>query len=531
MELEEEDGRSFREVLHEMAHPAKKRDPRTVRLAAVTSAVIEVIGNDNCSASEVYAKTVTALEGTLTATSGESVTDSISTQMALLQVLSTTVPHVNPPAILMATLPLTSRVLRAVVSSIQAISDETVMETKDELGGANAVLRWACRASGEILKSLNSNADEKSVNQFFLGTLVALFRDRRPNVRKAAQDGVVEVLVSQETGNNRHPVIIRTMSAYVHSELAKVAKSQSMDSFSDLLQFLPFVERSILYLNYAKLSSDVMELLTALLKVQDMSSTTDFVTVAKIREVTPKIQTIDSLLSIVANMLEDDNIERKTFLDEFACRVLASQLQTKPHLVFRQGAAEFEVLERGRIQFGQTLLAASSRALDTNKELACKLLPLCIQLLLVLSRPSEVAADDATVAETLLVELTQLFRAKLNALVEARPTSLDKCLSDMIRHMEQIMQPPYKAAWSVGLKCFAVLLKHVHSTIPIHTSVENLIRLRNGVPLGSPLQHVVEDSVSTLVQELGMETCWELFGFQSDSKQNGMSEFTRWVFL
>ena len=216
-----EDGkRPFTEVLHDMAHPKKKRDPRVVRLAAVTSAITEVLGKQDCSASKIYAKTVTAIEGALSSSNG-TVEESISTQQALLQLLSTTIPYVNPPSIVIATLPLVSRVLRAIVSSTRAIGDETVLETKDELGGVISVLRWTCRASSEVCKCLEPRADDKAVKQFLLGTLVTLMRDRRVKVRKGAQEGVLEILLLQETDRKCHPVITKTLTAYVHNEIKK----------------------------------------------------------------------------------------------------------------------------------------------------------------------------------------------------------------------------------------------------------------------------------------------------------------------
>ena len=158
--MDVEEDRAFGDVIQELAQPVRKRDPRAVRLAAVTCAILDVVDNHS-SASQVYAKIVATLEGTLTSESTH-IADSLSTLVALLELLSTTVPYVSPPAILGATLPLTSRVLCSIVSSTQTIGDTVVLETKDELGGVNAVLRWVCRASSEVLKCLNLDADEKA---------------------------------------------------------------------------------------------------------------------------------------------------------------------------------------------------------------------------------------------------------------------------------------------------------------------------------------------------------------------------------
>ena len=513
---------TFDQVLQALAKPARKRDPRAVRLAAVTSAIVEVIpsGDGVCTASNVYAKVVTTLEGTLTS---ERKGENLPTQAALLELLSTIVPYVEPRSILAATLPLTSRVLRAIVSYIQGISDEVVMETKDELGGANATLRWTCRASGQVLKYLGTGSDEKAVKQLLLGTLVALFSDRRPKVRKAAHGVALEVLCAKEMGLECHPVIAKTITSYVHNNLAKVKKSQDVESFNKLLRLFPFLERSVLFLNYSKLGTDIMELLTTLMKVEHVSSVSDFVVNTKVHEVAPKVMTIEGLLSIVATMLGNDSEERTRSLDEFAPRVLASLLKAKVSLIFRQGSAEYEVLEKARINFGQVVMAAFRRVTDTNLELSCRLFPLTVQMVISLSCPRDEAPNDATVADALFVELTQMFRTNLPTIIGAGLASLPRCLEDVLRHTEQVMLPVFRATWSVSLKCLAVLLQHIHECIPINGSVEKIIDLGKLVPRGSPLKQVTEDAFSTLAQGVGIEKCWSWIRFHSNEKKDGRS--------
>lgn len=504
---------SLVQVLQALAKPAQRRDHRAVRLAAVTSAIVEVI--PECTASNVYAKVVTALEGTLTS---KGTADSLPTQTALLELLSTVVPYVEPRAILVATLPLTSRVLRAIVSYAQGIGDEV---TKDELGGVNATLRWTCRASSQILKYLGSSSiDEKAAKQLLLCTLVALFDDRRPKVRKAAQEAVLEVLRAREMGFGCHSVITKTITSYVDSNLVTAKKSPNVDHFNRLLHLVPFVERSILFLNFTKLGTDIMELLIVLMQI-DASSLNDFVVNAKVHEMAPKVMTIGGLLSIVATMLGDESEERKQTLDQFTPRVLATLLQVNVSLVFRHGAAEYEVQEKARIQFGQVLLTALRRVTDTNNELACKLFPLTVKMVVLLSRPQDEAQNDATVAEALFVELTQVFRTSLPSVIGASPSSLPNCLEDVLRQSEQVLLPVFKLTWSVSLKCLAVLLQSIHGIVPVNKSVEKIIGLGKHVPLGSPVKQAVEDALSTLVQGVGVEQCWSWIKFDSNEKKEG----------
>jgi hypothetical protein len=100
---------------------------------------------------------------------------------------------------------------------------------------------------------------------------------------------------------------------------------------------------------------------------------------AKVKEATPKVLAIGALLSTVLILLEDSSAERKQALDAFSTRVLASLLQAKTSLVFRNGSSEVEILQRGRTMYGQTILTACQRVADSNAELACKLTPLAVQ--------------------------------------------------------------------------------------------------------------------------------------------------------
>jgi hypothetical protein len=512
------DEQSFSDVLNDLRSPAKKRDPRSIRLAAVTSALVDVAGNGqgdaSVTASKVYAATVTALEGTLQSKEGAQVADSLATQVALLELLQITVSHVSN-AILKATLPLTSRVLRAVVASVEAVRADMILETKDELGGINAVLRWACRASTEVLKRLDASADEKAVKQLFGGTLLALFQDRRPKVRKAAYNGAVELLVVED-GPACHPAIVKATTAHVHAELTKAQrdKKNQNETLADLMHVISFLERAIVHLDYAKIGTDIMELLAILFQV-DGSSAADFVAMAKVKEATPKILAIGALLSTVLVLLEDSSAERKQALDGFSTRVLASLLQAKTSLVFRSGSSEVEILQRGRTVYGQTILAACQRVADSNADLACKLTPLAVQYTLALSQPSDEDPDDATVAETLMVELTKLFRSKLPALIATKPQGLDKCLKDLLQGMQQVMQSSHRADWSVSLKCLVVLMEQLYACgHDISDCVENLVELHTEAPSGSPSQLAVEDAVSTLIQGVGVEAFWQWIQWQ-----------------
>ena len=76
-----DDDATFEQMLLSM-RIQNKRDPRSIRLAAVTAAIVEIVGEE-LSPTKVYASTVTTLEGTLKLEGS----DSLSTQVALLELL------------------------------------------------------------------------------------------------------------------------------------------------------------------------------------------------------------------------------------------------------------------------------------------------------------------------------------------------------------------------------------------------------------------------------------------------------------
>ena len=549
--MEEDYEESFSQVLAELKRTT--RDPRSIRLAAVTSALIEVMqyhhlpANDSssssCTASKLYAKAVTALEGTLqeaadtnnddptTAAikSTSSLHETIATQIALLELLHRILPFVTPAAIVTATLPLTSRVLRALVASSHAMEEagsDKVMETKDELGGINAVLRSTCRATGQVLQQIHAQADPKVVKQLLTDTLLVLFHDRRPKVRKAAQAAVLELLLLQqsmptESSRHCHPSIPKVVTNYAHTVLRTVKKqsegesSTTAQSLSEVLHLLGFLEQSALLLDVVKLGDDMMELLAKLIRVEEAAVAADFVALPKVKDEAPKILTISAVLTTVTSMvktsLEDGQKNRS--LDAFAARVLASLLAANPSLVFRSGSADYDLLERGRILYGQAVLASCQRVMASNADLACRLLPLSIQMVFLLSKPSNEAIDDPTVAQALMVELTQLFRHELVNLIECQSSNLATCLKSSLSGLVKVTEPLYRPTWSVSLQCLVILLSQVNGQCEVGSHVKALLSLRNQVPAGSPSQHAVEEAVSSLVQAVGVEGCWTWLGF------------------
>ncbi|KAL7557491.1 hypothetical protein ACA910_019338 [Epithemia clementina (nom. ined.)] len=698
-----DNGDSFQEVIAGLTarnSMKQRRDPRALRLAAVTAAVVDLAStssavaekdqeddedddtdNDNqqnkarrqsnVSASQVYAKAMTALEGTLTSSqkkmppsssSGNSdrmngnddeedhalaIVDCWATQVALLELLTVTVPHVQPVGILQATLPLFSRVLRAVVATTQETQQSLtgggiLTDTRDELGGANAVLRGSCRAVAQFLQRVtvatpsNNAASAQAMVQLYMGTLVRLWDDARPKVRKAAQTAALQVLLLNTTttpssSSSHHRDLVRATSQYFNSMLTK-AKSEmeetmdgrgsksigkhasSSSSSSTLLHGLAMLEQCLVRLDFDTLSKNAMELLTVLFQVDAAmaaaaSSSSEYVTtkIHKIHHLSSQQHhgfLLQSILSVITKALDPDeeddeqeevetdnlqdsqaaaiakipNMNKKHHptlqikIEEWSGRVLASLLTAQPAVLFRSGSAPDEVLERGRSLYGHAVLAAMRRVMEgqlrknnrnstsnnNTNNLAYRLLPLVIQMVLLLSKPvarnfhieddEDDDSEGASIGNALLVDLTQLFRsAPFQQLLatgknigkeqsEQQLLLLERCTKDSIKGLNAVFRPEYKPCWAVGLKALVVFLQKVveaasiaGDAVPdeVSASVELLLYQRNQVPPNSPPQRSIEDAFSTLVQGIGIQATWPLISWNASSSSSSNTGKTK----
>lgn len=486
-----DDNESFVTTLKEMESLSSKRDPRSMRLAAVTAALLEVAGGENASAAQVYASAIQSLEQTL---------GSLQTQVALLELLSKTVPHVSSAAI-GATLTVASRTLRAVVTSCQeASSSKDAMETQDELGGVNATLRGAIRASTEVIKKLPLNTPEKAVTAMFHGTILSLFEDRRPKVRKAAHNATVELLMMEEPC---HKAIKQSIRTYAHSRLKRAHTHVNAEN-AHLLHLLTFLERCVIKLN---VNVDVMELLMATLQTDSIkSSDSDFVANLSRKDITHKILLVNGLLACLVAYLESDDDNAS---NEFAARVMASLLQAQPMLLFGSGSCDEDLIDAGRTLYGRLLLLSCQQVLQSDEKVGCKLFPLVVQMILQLSRPSD-ETPAVEVAQTLMVDLTRLFRTCLLPLVqlEHRPTEVDQCLNDSLRGMEQVLHHSFRPTWGVTLQALAFFLHLVKDDEKVPAVVESLIQLHSLVAADSTTRDTVKAAVSSLIQGVGIQSFW-----------------------
>lgn len=532
-----EDTNAFSEVIGGIknASRSKNSDPKSLRLAAVTAALLEVL-QDNVSASKVYAASVTALERTL---DNESEVD-FSTQIALLELLSLTIPHVRPAQILKATFPLTSRVFRAVVATAASPS-VTASDSDEKVGGPNAVLRWSARASSEYIIGLGDckGVEEKAVIHFLNGTLLCLVKDRRPKVRKSGQGCIADILrrLVDSSGNGiiEH-IVTKQLNIFVHKGLKH--SLQEKIPLDELLHMLSFLEATMVYLNISKISKDLMEILLKLFQSSTFSGNqaSDFVSV-KVRESTPTVVSVNAILAVFVSLL--DVYEKHIFsfqsieIDEFVPRLLATLLQAQPMIIFRDGAADSEILLRGKTLFGQVIIRCMKHLSETSKDVIIKLLPVAIQFVILVSKNSDVDTEDHSVAQTLLIELTQYFREQLPILRDHH--SFPKCFRDVLSFMEQLLDTSFRSSWDVALKSIVVLILCNPADDHVPVLFDTLIRLRNDVSTESLSQNVVEDAVATLIQGVPLPQLWEWIDWRGNNvapqlaAKEGISNDRAWI--
>lgn len=238
---------------------------------------------------------------------------------------------------------------------------------------------------------------------------------------------------------------------------------------------------------------------------------------------TLKILTINSILSAILSLLEADEdigIKKTEKVNAFASRVLASLVQARPTLAFREGAAEIDLLESGRTIYGEILLSSTQRVLNSRStvEIGAKLLPMVLQHLLGLARPVE--ADDAEgndVAKTLFAEVTQLFRIQLTALARDNPALHESCAQNCLRVLKSVVvvnDGIFDETYTPVLKCLALLLQQMKLEREEDIQcIQSLIDLRCDEKIDKNLQREIEDTFISLIQGIGLAKFWTVIDF------------------
>ena len=527
-----DDADSFTEVVADLKGLSKtSRDPRSVRVAAVISALTDVVEGD-LTAGKVYASTVTTLEGTLHqdhAGDENVILDSLSTQAALLKILSAVVPHVSPGT-LGATIGLTSRVLRGTVSSSLSLGAQddgttnTLLDTNDGLGALSTVLCETCQAVGEILRHIPpSTTDESLVKQLLGGTLIGLLQDTRQKIQNSAKDVLNGLLLM---GSPRcHPAILKTTTKYVSMHIDNYLKNPSNQTeIQNLIELTGFLGRSLISLNFTTIGGRLMTILVNLLNEESTSaSAARPVFVANSHGSTLKILVINSILSAILSLLEADDeigLKKTEKVNAFASRVLASLVQARPTLCFREGAAEIDLLESGRTIYGEILISSTQRVVASRDtaEIGAKLLPMVLQHLLALAKPVEVDDSEGNdVAETLFAEASQLFRVQLQALSRENPVLHETCSQNCLRVLKSVVATNngrFDETYIPVMNCLALLLQQMKLQDEEEIQcIRSLIDLRCDDSIEKNLQRQIEDTLGSLIQGIGLENFWTVIDF------------------
>ena len=571
------------------------KDPKTIRLAAVTCAIVDIVtathANEPTSvvvstitAAQVYAQAITALEGTLKVTLPSSTTtsndtniidvmmDTFATTNAILELLCITIPYISSTSsngtgsnIIAHTLQsFTTRIFRAVIQSTVSFATtqlggnvEINSSTNSGNGGTTAVLRNICRASTILLQHVPVMTNEVAVQQFLQGTLLQLFDSETPKVRKASQSGLMEVLVMSNEQQKVHPGIIKTINTYVNKELqSMITKYDNKQALQRCLHLLPFLERTVYVLNYQDISHSIMIFLTTLQQsvISNNSTANDYV-IVKVKESTPKVLVMASILNLILCMLQREHHENdqsvsdaiSSFIHQFAQRVIATLLQIKTQFLLSMSTAsvEYDICEKTKLMYGQVMIASLQQQLiinndivvDGNKDIEtfCSLLPLSIQAIVQLCKPtitnipSHKKNDTSLmIPQTLFIELTQLIRSKIPTLVDMIESSsmntkskkplplsivITKCCRDILQYMSKsvLCDITYRNTWSISLPMISILMQSVHTILSneeISSIVESFIALHNDSTTTTGNKKDIENALSTLLQGVGIETFW-----------------------
>ena len=628
---------------HTAHSSSTNHDPKAIRLAAVTCAILDLIpttkskesssSSTTVTAAQVYAQALTALEGTLkvtttttrstpnnnnnnndptttaTTTTDDADTTSMmmkvqmdtwATTIAILELLCQTIPYIatTPGSSNIVGLTLSTfatRIFRAVIqtTTLSSSSSSSLWMPRTALdatepGGASrtAVLRSVGRTSTILLQHVPRMTKESAVREFLTGTLWTLFYHETPKVRKAAQSGLLEVVLMPTT-TTRHASILPTVNAIVQQELQSIMMATNDDDQQHQnqmlqqrsLQLLPFLERTIYYLNYPEITRLIMMYLTSLSQSMIRSNhhhENDYVTtttgvVVKVQESTFKVRVLASILNLVGTLWQSETNDDATrtaaqlFQHELAPRVMATLLQLKSQfrlitmnrMTMAAAAVEYETSVETTRLFGHVLLTACHNVSlqnddDTNWETYCTLLPLSIQAVLQLCQPPPTPHATAagphhrhrtttttTIPQTaLFMELTQLIRTKMPLLVDRMESSsttlsklITKCCHDVLSCMKQVLlgDSTYSSTWSVSLPMMSILIQHVHSIMPheeMASIIESFIVLHNDSTTTTKGKQDIENAWSTLFQGVGIETLWSWIAWTDPNHRHDSSTTT-----
>ena len=571
-DMDDGDGNDFATILDHLLHPpaSHRRDPRTVRLSAATAALIETVherrrqgGDGNTDAvlpAELFLCALTALQGTLSSAAdaadrGTGGQDVAATQHPLLEVVRLSVPYVSTAnaGLYAAQFPALGRTLRGVTTA--AVATHDVAETRDGLGGINALLRQVIRTAAGSLSALSnatahgaslSHKAEKDALRLFHAAILTQFDDNRAKVRKEANASALELVASTTFAGEQIGEYSRAILEAFLKQLDRAEGSSGhvhSEAYGKVMHLLSFLERtmSIVRVNILVQLGEVMVRLIAGVTAAATSASSSKMggTAGPESQVLSTYsRMVGAALSCLVSAIErgddvDDDNGNAAEVRKLAQRVLASLLQLHlPSLGQECRPAYAQCL----VSCCCSLLGSTANAGDaTSVGIATKLLPLTASTLV------ELSDGDAGVAEAVCAELGRWVRSCFAIVAASVPsdTAATKSVGDCIEALSRLMHHRFRHNWEVNLPVLAgaivaVAERHGREAVEdeegtaftiqmVGPAVKGLVRLRSDVNDGAS-RHAIENAVSIVIAGIGMEAFLGIVSLEEGdgvSKQSG----------
>lgn len=554
------------------------RDPRDIRLAAVTSAIVETANerraqspdgankSDKVTASEIYAVTLTALEGTITS----SVHSDDSPQFPLLQILENTIPHV-PPSFFVSQFNLLSRLLRAIttatkgagfIADMDTSNTNTNMETKDELGGQNAKLRQIIKTSKQSLFFFLVNEDsidgvggggekDKAIIKLLDGTLMALFHDKRPKVRKLAHASVLELLAEEDGGegsmdaSSSSSVLLRShIGDYIRAVLSHYEEKQQKkkkhkqdeadnELMIKMMHLMQFCEGVCKYIPAKfQICEDAVKLIVSIMMgmSRDEVKNNDKVFGAgnhkgNDENKQAKIMLVNSLLTVLISIIDveeegqlDADMEVETPSSnkrkELAGKTLASLIQLSSLFkssMFSNSSAD-EALDEYKVRQAQLIVSCCIVLRGTTPGL--KLLPVAMT---IITNFCDSNTSGTACIQSCSSELQRMIRSCVVVAVSDSNNDVgedtvkncavacNECISKLLHHR-------FRPYWDIILPAYALFITQIGNGGKLEDIVKplllSLVDSHGNVTDDSSVK-AIENTVGNVIQGLGIEVFWK----------------------
>lgn len=572
-------------------------DPRSVRKAACCAALIETVQERRqnqqqgqvVSPNELFLATLaalTSLQGTLEQQVKEPDSNSNeveTTALPLLEILRQILPYVAHPsnnhgALLLHQFGTVSRMLRMFVAlgyayTASSTTTGTKKDAASATSGANALLRQILKTTTMLLlitpssSSTSTQESEKEMAKLLHATIIRMFHDIRPKVRKAAFGCAMDVVIVASSSSQlqqQRKVIADFLWEYCHAVItqykssgSKKKKNDSSSSSKNLIHILRLLSTALPYADDIRIrvrfGDDCLALMGG-----DGGSSKGEVSMEVIRE------TLITLLSCLekgeedtlssmdqeVDTTNDTAVKEEEEISKFAARALAFLLQHRPNAANSSFSSAGDV----NVVYGRCLMGCVERMLvRTNSDdgtlasklLAMKLLPNVLTSILHLC--DEAAEGDgagaANSAEMCGSEFNQ-FVSRMIPIVTSHFNDSNanlqrvavEAISNCIEIIPQALKIQYRNAWGNILpggyatftSTLALNLLEMKGAGDGNSELEgklqtwlkelvvSLLRLRDDVEKDKTARTAVEYATSTVMRGMGLELFLSLVDFTDD---------------